>query len=427
MSHSPTICAIPGDGIGREVVPAAVSVLQHVVPGLRVEWAEAGYETWRRTGEALPERTLSLAAEADATLFGAVSSPLQPTPGYQSAILLLRRRLDLYACVRPVRSPHPPTPLSLPAGEGGRPDVLHNRHSVGEGDHPDVLHNRHPLSVEAEQQYNTVGRSPSPAGRERRAGPSGARLAPEGPVSHGTGGEGIHADLIIVRENTEGLYGGGEESDGERAVARRVITRAASRRIARLAFDMARRLGRRRVTVVHKATVLPKTDGLFRESVFDVARDYPEITLDEALVDSAAMRVAAHPESFDVIVTTNLFGDILSDVAAIHGGGLGLAPSANIGDNAAVFEPVHGSAPDIAGQGIANPLAAILAGAMLLDHINRHAEAAAVRDAVAATVASPVRTPDLGGTATTREVVEAVIDNRPATAVAWQQTPTAVG
>jgi len=231
------------------------------------------------------------------------------------------------------------------------------------------------------------------------------------------------ADLIIVRENTEGLYGGGEESDGERAVARRVITRTASRRIARLAFDMARRLRRQRVTVVHKATVLPKTDGLFRAAVFDVARDYPEIALDEALVDSAAMRLAAHPESFDVIVTTNLFGDILSDVAAIHGGGLGLAPSANIGDHAAVFEPVHGSAPDIAGRGVANPLAAILAGAMLLDHINLHAQAGAVRDAVAATVAGPVRTPDLGGTATTDEVVQTVIDNLHAAVVAgFQET-----
>ncbi len=377
MSYTHTICAIPGDGIGREVVPAAVAVLRQVVPGLRVEWAEAGYDTWRRSGEALPARTLSLAQAADATLFGAVSSPLRPTPGYQSAILSLRRTLDLYACVRPVRSPHPPTPLSLTAGEGGRPNVLHNSHSL-------------PLKAETKRQCDTSEWLPSPAS------------------GRGVGGEGRTADLIIVRENTEGLYGGGEESDGERAVARRVITRAASRRIARLAFEMARRLNRRRVTVVHKATVLPKTDGLFRESAFDIARDYPEIAVDEALVDSAAMRLAAHPDTFDMIVTTNLFGDILSDVAAVHGGGLGLAPSANIGDHAAVFEPVHGSAPDIAGQGTANPLAAILAGAMLLDHIGYLDEARAVRDAVAATIAGSVRTPDLGGTATTSEVVEAV-------------------
>jgi len=352
-----TICAIPGDGIGREVVPAAVTVLQRVAPDLRVEWAEGGYETWRRTGEALPERTLRLARGADATLFGAVSSPLRPTPGYQSAILLLRRTLDLYGCVRPVRG------LA----------VSGQRSAVSNG------------------QHDTVGHSPLPR------------------TGEGSGVRAVPTDLIIVRENTEGLYGGGEESDGERAVARRVITRAASTRIARLAFDMARRLGRRRVTIVHKATVLPQTDGLFREAAFAVARDYPEIVADEALVDSAAMRLAAHPENFDMIVTTNLFGDILSDIAVIHGGGLGLAPSANIGDSSAVFEPVHGSAPDIAGRGVANPLAAILAGAMLLDHLGRHAEATTVRDAVAATIAGSIRTPDLGGAATTEEMTETII------------------
>ena len=390
---SGTICAIPGDGIGREVIPAAVTVLQRVAPDLRVEWAEGGYETWRRTGEALPERTLRLTRDADATIFGAVSSPLQPTPGYQSAILLLRRTLDLYACVRPVRS----LPLALrPGPEGPWQDT----------------------DPEGSRQANARRNHAAPLGAVPCHGPSGPGLAVRG--------ESRAVDLIIVRENTEGLYGSGEESDGERAVARRVITRAASTRIARLAFDMARRLSRRRVTIVHKATVLPQTDGLLREAAFAVARDYPEIVADEALVDSAAMRLAAHPESFDVIVTTNLFGDILSDVAVIHGGGLGLAPSANIGDSSAVFEPVHGSAPDIAGRGVANPLAAILAGAMLLDHLGRHAEAGAIRDAVAATLTGPVRTPDLGGIATTKEVTDAVVSTLPATAVAWQRISTAV-
>jgi len=356
---SATICAIPGDGIGREVVPAAVSVLQAAVPDLRVEWAEAGFDTWQRTGDAIPAETLRLVEETAATLFGAVSSPLQPTPGYRSAILELRRRFDLYACVRPVRS------------------LIRDREQAG-FTRPNV-------------------------------------------------------DLIVVRENTEGLYGGGEESDGERAVARRVITRAASQRIGLLAFDLARRLGRRRVTVVHKATVLPQTCGLFRDAVLAVARDYPEIETDEMLVDNAAMQLAGRPERFDVVVTTNLYGDILSDVAAIHGGGLGLAPSANIGDVAGVFEPVHGSAPDIAGRGIANPLAAILAGAMLLDQIGQYEAASAVRDAVATTANGPIRTLDLGGTATTREVANAVINGlgcgreateEPATAVAWQTTLT---
>jgi len=369
-----TICAIPGDGIGHEVIPAAVAVLQHVAPDLRVEWAEGGYETWRRTGEALPERTLRLTREADATLFGAVSSPLQPTPGYQSAILLLRRTLDLYACVRPVRS--------LPLASQPATEVAWQTTDTEVSRRSEIIGGNVALSSAVPYHATSVA-GPQMTGRPR-------------------------ADLIIVRENTEGLYGGGEESDGERAVARRVITRAASTRIARLAFDMARRLGRRRVTIVHKATVLPQTDGLFREAAFAVARDYPEIVADEALVDSAAMRLAGRPESFDVIVTTNLFGDILSDIAVIHGGGLGLAPSANIGEAAAVFEPVHGSAPDIAGRGVANPLASILAGAMLLDHLGRHAEAITVRDAVAATLAGPVRTPDLGGAATTKEVVEAI-------------------
>jgi len=369
-----TICAIPGDGIGREVVPAAVAVLRAAVPDLEVAWAEAGYETWSRTGEALPAHAQHLATSAAATLFGAVSSPLQPTPGYQSAILLLRRRLDLYACVRPVRSL---TPGPSPAMEGG--EIGHRR-------------------------------AVSPPRHDERAGPAvDPRAEQRGRRAALAAGEGSPVDLIVVRENTEGLYGGGEESDGERAVARRVVTRVASLRIARLAFDTARRLGRKRVTIVHKATVLPQTCGLFRATAFEVARGYPEIAVDEMLVDNAALRLAAHPEDIDIVVTTNLFGDILSDVASMHGGGLGLAPSANIGDRAAVFEPVHGSAPDIAGRGIANPLAAILAGAMLLDHIGARDAARAVRSAVAATIASPVRTPDLGGAATTQEVTRAVI------------------
>lgn len=326
------ICAIPGDGIGREVVPAAVEVLRDAVPDLYVEWAEGGAETWRQTGVALPERTLDLVSSTAATLFGAVSSPLLPTPGYRSAILELRRRFDLYACVRPVQT--------LP-----RPDAVAPVHQ---------------------------------------------------------------ANLVIVRENTEGLYGGGEESDGETAIARRVITRRASTRIGRQAFDLARRLGRSRVTMVHKATVLPKTDGLFRDCILAVARDYPDIAVDEMLVDNAAYQLASRPDRFDVIVTTNLFGDILSDVAAVHGGGLGLVPSANIGDRHGVFEPVHGSAPDIAGRGLANPLAAILAGALLLDFIDRRAEAESVRAAVAASVVGPVRTPDLGGDAVTDDVVRDV-------------------
>ena len=221
-------------------------------------------------------------------------------------------------------------------------------------------------------------------------------------------------DLVIVRENTEDLYTGRErlEDDGATAIAERVITRRASARIAHTAFDLARRraaaLGRpARVTVVHKANVLRVSDGLFRETVLAVARDYPEVAVEEMLVDVAAMRLAQTPERFDVLVTTNMFGDILSDVACIHGGGLGLAASANLGDGRALFEPVHGAAPDIAGQGTANPLAAITCVAMLLEW--RGLPAARLRAAIADVLRDGPHTPDLGGAARTTDVTEAVL------------------
>ena len=226
-------------------------------------------------------------------------------------------------------------------------------------------------------------------------------------------------DLLIVRENTEGLYAGRERLDGDTAIAERVITRKGSARIVRAAFEQARKRGqgsgiRHRgavVTVVHKANVLKVTDGLFRECALTVAKDYPDIAMKEMLVDAMAMRLVRDPENFDVIVTTNLFGDILSDEASALIGGLGVAPSANIGEKAAVFEPVHGSAPDIAGQGVANPIGAILSAAMLLDHIGQGAAAQRVRQAINATIAQGVLPRDLGGTAMTREVTRQILDN----------------
>lgn len=216
-------------------------------------------------------------------------------------------------------------------------------------------------------------------------------------------------DLLIVRENTEGLYAGRERLEGDTAIAERVITRKGSTRIVRMAFEQARKRTRQSVTVVHKANVLKITDGLFRECALAVAKDYPEVTMKEMLVDAMAMRLVRDPENFDVIVTTNLFGDILSDEASALIGGLGVAPSANIGEKVAVFEPVHGSAPDIAGQGIANPLGAILSAALLLDHIGQGAQADRVRKAVHATIEQGVLSRDLGGTATAREVTLGVI------------------
>jgi homoisocitrate dehydrogenase len=223
-------------------------------------------------------------------------------------------------------------------------------------------------------------------------------------------------DLLIVRENTEGLYAGRERLEGDTAIAERVITRKGSTRIVRVAFEQGRKRIQHSafsiqhsVTVVHKANVLKVTDGLFRECALAVAKDYPEIAVKEMLVDAMAMRLVRDPENFGVIVTTNLFGDILSDEASALIGGLGVAPSANIGETVAVFEPVHGSAPDIAGQGIANPIGAILSAALLLDHVGQGAQADRVRKAVNATIEQGVLPCDLGGKATTRDVTRAIV------------------
>ena len=322
-------CLIEGDGIGHEVVPAGRRVLEATGLAFSFSEAEAGWDAFQRLGTALPQATIDAVRDADATLFGAVSSPLQPIEGYRSPIVALRRTLGLYANVRPILSQ--PVPSSQ---------------------------------------------------------------------------EGI--DMVIVRENTEGLYAGRERSDGQEAVTERVITRVASERIARLACSIAHRR-RGLLTVVHKANVLRATCGLFREAALSVASLCPGLQVEEMLVDAMAMRLIVEPRRFDVIVTTNLFGDILTDEAAALVGGLGLAPSGNIGENAGIFEPVHGSAPDIAGRGIANPVATFLACAMLLDHLHEPHAAAAVRRAVDEVLRRRLYTPDLGGTETTTTVTEAVV------------------
>jgi homoisocitrate dehydrogenase len=177
-------------------------------------------------------------------------------------------------------------------------------------------------------------------------------------------------DMVIIRENTEGLYSGRERMEGDTAIAERVITGRASRRIAQRAIEVMLSGNRKRLTIVHKANILPVTDGLFRDCVREVLSGNPDgLITDELLVDTAAMKIISEPEKLDVLVTTNLFGDILSDEAAYWGGGMGLAPSLNWGDGIAIAEPVHGSAPDIAGKGIANPIAAILSAAMLVRYI----------------------------------------------------------
>lgn len=312
------ICVIEGDGIGHEVTPVAVELLRAAAPDLEFISAEAGWECFLRRGVPIPEETWEAIEGADGILFGAISAPPEPPPGYRAVIITLRQRLNLFANLRPAASP------------------------------------------------------PIPGFRQ-----------------------GV--DLLIVRENTEGLYVGKERSDGEVAVAERIITRAASERIARLAFRLAQKR-RRKVTVVHKANVLPKTCGLFRGAAFSVAADYPEVEVDEMLVDAMAMWLAKSPERFDVVLTPNLFGDILSDEASVWAGGLGMAPSLNLGEGVALAEPVHGSAPDIAGKGIANPIGAVLSGAMLLRyHLGREEEAALVEEAVRRVLAEGLRTPDLPG------------------------------
>lgn len=325
------ICIIPGDGVGQEVVPAAQRILQALDLDLEFVRADAGFEHFCETGNAIPDATLDAVRACDATLFGATSSPMTREEGYRSPILALRKTLDLYANLRPIQS--------LP-GILSRPKL----------------------------------------------------------------------DLLIVRENTEGLYAGRERAENtETMIAERVITRRASERIARVAFESAsRRTGR--VTIVHKANVLKLSDGLFRETCLAVAREFPGVRAEEMLVDAMAMRLVTHPQDYDVIVTTNLFGDILSDEASALVGGLGVAPSGNIGTSNAVFEPVHGSAPDIAGKGIANPIGAILSSAMMLDYLKLPDAAARVRGGVTRALERNVLTRDIGGSATTDEMTRAILE-----------------
>jgi homoisocitrate dehydrogenase len=329
------ICLIEGDGIGHEVIPAGRRLLEATGLPLAFVTAEAGWGVFQRLGTALPEETVEAVCSSAATLFGAVSSPLQPVVGYRSAIVALRRQLDLYANLRPVLS------------------------------------------------------QPIPSSRS-----------------------GI--DMLIVRENSEGLYSGRERATDEEAITERVITLKGSERIVRVACRLAAER-RGKLTIVHKANVLRATCGLFRQvalqtvEAWNASGGHPPVCAEEMLVDTCAMRLITDPERFDVLVTTNLFGDILSDEAAALVGGLGLAPSGNVGEGQGIFEPVHGSAPDIAGQGVANPMATFLATAMLLDFAGERTTGDRVRAAVHAVLSAGDLTPDLGGHATTSQVTGDVI------------------
>ncbi|ASX12968.1 isocitrate dehydrogenase [Aeromonas dhakensis] len=221
-------------------------------------------------------------------------------------------------------------------------------------------------------------------------------------------------DIITVRENTEGMYSGAGQKrsdDNQSAEAMSIITREGAERIVKFAFELARQEGRRKVTIIHKANILKSTSGLFLEVAREVASRYPDIQSEEMIVDAACMNLVMYPERFDVMVTTNLFGDILSDLCAGLVGGLGMAPGANIGDGAAIFEAVHGSAPDIAGKNIANPTSVILASIQMLEYLGMQDKAERIREAVRATIESGDRvTRDLGGNASTSEFTQSIID-----------------
>ena len=221
-------------------------------------------------------------------------------------------------------------------------------------------------------------------------------------------------DIITVRENTEGMYSGAGQKrsdDNKSAEAMSIITREGAERIVKFAFELARQEGRKKVTIIHKANILKSTSGLFLEVAREIASHYPDIQSEEMIVDAACMNLVMYPERFDVMVTTNRFGDILSDLCAGLVGGLGMAPGANIGEGAAIFEAVHGSAPDIAGKNIANPTSVILASIQMLEYLGMQDKAERIREAVRATIESGDRvTRDLGGTASTSEFTQAIID-----------------
>ncbi|GAB4516026.1 MAG: isocitrate/isopropylmalate dehydrogenase family protein [Anaerolineae bacterium] len=331
------LCVIEGDGIGHEVIPAAVRVLKAVLPDVVIHQANAGFDCMKRLNTPLPQETIDLARHCRAVLYGAADSPSFPVEGYFPPVLRLRQILKTYASLRPTRY--------LP--------VVTARDGV---------------------------------------------------------------DLIVVRENTEDLYALDESTDegGHTSRAQKVITRAATERVSHLAYQLARRVGRERVTIVHKANLLPQSDGLFRRVALEVAEQYPDIETDELLVDTAAYWMVKEPTRFDMILTSNMYGDILSDMAAAWGGGLGLAPALNLGDGVAIAEPVHGAAPDIAGRGIANPTAAILSVSMLLrHHWGLPEQAQCIQDAVYAALSHGDHTIDIyaENAMNTEEFTSAVIAN----------------
>ncbi|MDO5851684.1 MAG: isocitrate/isopropylmalate dehydrogenase family protein [Methanobacteriaceae archaeon] len=317
------ITTIPGDGIGKEVLSSTKTILDTINIQFDYDDQKAGKECYKKQGTNLPLETIKSCEKTDATLFGAVTSIKEQS----SAIVSLRKKLNLHMNLRPIKSP-----------------------------------------------YNK------------------------------------DIDFIIIRENTEGLYSQLEKITDDGAIATRKITKKASENIINDAFKYAITTNRKKVTAVHKANVLKITDGLFKDIFYKESLQYPEIIANDFYVDATAMYLITQPQEFDIIVTTNLFGDILSDEAGGLIGSLGLIPSANVGYENMLFEPVHGSAPDISGKQIANPTAMILSASLMLEFLDENKEAENIKQAVYETISENKHlTPDLKGTATTNEMTNAII------------------
>ena len=331
MAHRVTL--IPGDGIGPEVADATVRVLDAAGVDLDWERVELTGAIIQAAGEALPPNVIESVERTRVGLKGPVTTPV--AGGFQSVNVALRKRLDLFANVRPIRQ--------LPG--------LKTRY------------------------------------------------------------QDVHIDIVLFRENTEDLYSGLElEVVKDVVTSLKVITRTASTRIAKYAFEYTRTQGRKTVTAVHKANIMKLGDGLFLKCCREVAQDYPEIEYKELIVDNASMQMVMRPQQFDVLLMPNLYGDIVSDLGAGLVGGLGIVPGANIGEKYAVFEAVHGSAPDIAGKGLANPTALILSSVTMLDYLGEQEAAKRVYAAIEKVYSEgKTLTGDVGGKASTTEFTNAVI------------------
>ncbi|WP_434347482.1 isocitrate dehydrogenase (NAD(+)) [Myxococcus virescens] len=331
MATTRTVTIINGDGIGPEVMAATVRVLEALKVPLDFEYKDAGTEVVAKYGTNLPHETVEAVLRSGIALKGPTGTVVGG--GLPSANVGLRKRLDLYSSLRPVKSV------------------------------PNV-----------KTRYENV-------------------------------------DLVVVRENTESLYAGLEHIIVPGVVeSLKIITEKASTRIARFAFEYARKHGRKKVTAVHKANIMKLSDGLFLDCCRKVGREFPDVTYEEVIIDNLAMQLVKDPTRFDVLVAENFYGDVLSDLCAGLVGGLGVVPGANIGERTAVFEAVHGTAPDIAGKGIANPTALMMSAVMMLDHLELGEAARRMENAIWKVYGSgEVRTGDLGGKATTREFTDAII------------------